>query len=164
MAYHDDLLQQAIDLVHKNPADPTQADLRRSVSAAYYSLFHFLISEAVNNWSRHDLRTILGRAFDHAPMKAASNRVLNTETFPFAGEDPVVVSQLRFVAKTFVQLQDKRHVADYDNTTFWTRIEALDQVKSTEKAFVAWTSIRNEPIAQAYLVSFLVKHRIPGTT
>ena len=39
MAYHDDLLQQAIDLANKNPAAPTQADLRRSVSAAYYLAF-----------------------------------------------------------------------------------------------------------------------------
>jgi hypothetical protein len=30
MAYHDDLLQQAVDLVSKDTADQTQADLRRS--------------------------------------------------------------------------------------------------------------------------------------
>jgi hypothetical protein len=56
-------------------------------------------------------------------------------------------------------LQDKRHTADYDNTTFWTRIEALAQVKDAEKAFAEWRLIRNERIAQEYLVSFLVKNR-----
>ena len=51
MAYHDELLQQARELVHKNPNNPTQADLRRSVSSAYYALFHLLIFEACLNWS-----------------------------------------------------------------------------------------------------------------
>lgn len=47
MPYHDELLQQAIDLVHRDLRDPTQADLRRSVSAAYYAVFHMLISETL---------------------------------------------------------------------------------------------------------------------
>jgi hypothetical protein len=70
-----------------------------------------------------------------------------------------IVAALRTVAKTFVQLQEKRHTADYDNATFWTRTEALAQVKSAEQAFSTWKSIRNEQIAQAYLVSLVVKKR-----
>jgi len=35
MSYRDDLLQLAIDLVHKNAGHPTQADLRRAVSTVY---------------------------------------------------------------------------------------------------------------------------------
>jgi hypothetical protein len=93
--------------------NPKQASLRRAVSTAYYAVFHFLISESVDNWNRNDLRASLGRAFDHAPMKGASNRVLNSKTFPFVGEDPEVVMNLKFVASAFVQLQDKRHIADY---------------------------------------------------
>jgi uncharacterized protein (UPF0332 family) len=159
VAYHGDLLQQAIQLVHKEPKNPRQASLRRGVSTAYYALFHLLISESVANWNRQDLRPSLGRAFDHGSMKGASYRVLNPQTFPFTGEDPVVVAKLRVVATAFVQLQDQRHTADYDNTTFWTRSEALKQVKTAEQAFVTWRAIRNEHIAQAYLVSFLVKNR-----
>jgi len=41
MAYHDDLLSQAVHLVHTAPS--TKASLRRAVSAAYYAVFHFLI-------------------------------------------------------------------------------------------------------------------------
>jgi hypothetical protein len=63
------------------------------------------------------------------------------------------------VAKTFAQLQEKRHIADYDNTTFWTRTEALTQVKSAEQAFNTWKPIRSELIAQAYLVSLAAKKR-----
>lgn len=159
MAYHDDLLGQALSLVHKEPRNPKQSSLRRAVSAAYYALFHLLISEAVANWSRVNLRAALGRAFDHNIMKAASNRLQDARQFPFTGEDLTVVAALKAVAKTFAQLQEKRHIADYDNTTFWTRTEALAQVKSAERAFATWKPIRNEQIAQAYLVSLVVKKR-----
>jgi uncharacterized protein (UPF0332 family) len=42
MAYHDDLLDQALKLVHEEPSNPKQAGLRRAVSAAYYAVFHLL--------------------------------------------------------------------------------------------------------------------------
>ena len=159
MAFHDDLLNQAIQLVHKEPKNPKQASLRRAVSTAYYALFHLLISESVANWNRANLRAALGRAFDHNVMKAASNRLLDTRQFPFAGEDPKVVTALKTVANAFAQLQEKRHTDDYDNTTFWTRTDALTIVKLAEQAFVSWKPIRNEQVAQAYLVSLVVKKR-----
>jgi len=159
MAYHDDLLRQAIQLVHKEPKNPKQASLRRAVSTAYYAVFHLLISEAVSNWSRVNLRAALGRAFDHGAMKAASKRIQEARQFPFVGEDPVTVAALKPVAKTFSQLQEKRHTADYDNTTFWTRTEALIHIKSAEQAFKTWKSIREAQIAQEYLVSLIVKKR-----
>lgn len=159
MAYHDDLLQQALQLVHKEPRNPKQASLRRGVSTAYYAVFHLLISEAVANWNRVSLRAALGRAFDHSIMKVASNRIQDTRQFSFNGEDPGTVAALRAVAKSFTQLQEKRHAADYDNTTFWTRTEALAQVKSAEQAFNAWKPIRSEQIAQAFLVSLVVRKR-----
>ena len=71
----------------------------------------------------------------------------------------MVVNRLRAVAETFSQLQEKRHTADYDNTTFWTRSEAVTHVKSAEQAFITWKTIRSERIAQDFLVSMLVKHR-----
>lgn len=155
MAYNDDLLTHALQLVHVSP--PSQLSLRRAVSAAYYAVFHFLISEATSNWSSSSLRTALGRAYDHGIMKTASNRILNTEKFPYTGEDPSIVFNLRFVGLTFSQLQDNRHIADYDLTKDLDQTEALSQVKSAEKLFTLWQSIRAEQIAQAYLVSLLVK-------
>lgn len=159
MAYHDDLLKQALLLVHNEPKNPKQASLRRSVSTAYYGLFHFLIQEIVANWSKLSSRPKLARAFDHKTMKAAANRVCNGREFPFVGENPNVVSSLRMVAQTFVRLQDKRHIADYDNSTSWTRTQAVREVNAAEQAFRIWKSIRNEQIAQDFLVSIFVKHR-----
>ena len=155
MAYHDDLLAQALQLVRVTP--PTQLTLRRAVPAAYYAVFHFLIAEATSNWNNVPLRSALGRAYDHGVMKTASNRVLNTRDFPFTGENPAVVADLRFVAQAFSQLQEDRHFADYNLTKDLDVIEALTQVKSAEKIFTIWPAIGRQQIAQAYLVSLLVK-------
>lgn len=159
MAYHDDLLRQALQLVHQEPKKPKQASLRRAVSTAYYVLFHLLIAEAVANWKQVELRAALSRAFDHRTMKAASNRIQNTTEFPFRGENPSVVESLRRIARTFAQLQQERHTADYDIATFWTRTEALAQVKSVERAFTEWRVIRSEPAAQQFLVLLIARKR-----
>lgn len=157
MAYHDDLLSQAVNLVHAAPSN--QASLRRAVSAAYYAVFHFLIAEATSNWNNVKLRTALGRAYDHGIMKTASNRLLNTRDFPFVGENPQVVARLRFVALAFTQLQEDRHFADYNLTKDLDPTDALNQVKSGERIFNIWPSIKSEQITQEYLVSLVVKNR-----
>ena len=155
MAYHDDLIAQALLLVHGKPQ--TQANLRRSVSAAYYSVFHLLIAEATSNWGNVALRTTLGRAFDHGPMKQASKRVSSHKESPFTGEDPLIVASLRYVAQTFTELQEHRHFADYNLTADLDPLDALAQVKSAEKVFHLWPQIRAHQIAQEYLVALVVR-------
>ena len=76
-----------------------------------------------------------------------------------AGEDPEVVRKLRKVAQGFVQLQQKRHLADYDNGTRWTPFEALQEVSIAREAFAVWATIRSEDLAQEYLVSLLIRPR-----
>lgn len=97
--------------------------------------------------------------FDHALMRKASQRLLDSRVFPFVGEDPKIVQDLKTVAQAFVQLQDKRHIADYHNGIRWTHVESLREVATARQAFLIWASIRNEDIAQEYLVSLLIKHR-----
>jgi hypothetical protein len=159
MAFHDDLLQPAIDLVNPQPIKLNQASLRRGVSTAYYALFHLLISETVANWSKTSSRDALGRMFDHALMRKVSSRISDANKEPFKGEDPMVVQNLRSVASTFVLLQDKRHIADYDNGTRWTQTEAREEVKKAAKAYTTWRLIRNQDITQDYLVRLLIKPR-----
>ena len=45
----DDLLLQAKHLQQLDKLKPKQANLRRAVSSAYYSLFHLLIDEATQH-------------------------------------------------------------------------------------------------------------------
>lgn len=157
MAYHDDLLSQALQLIHSLPS--TQASLRRAVSTAYYAVFHLLIAEAAANWNNVGLRPALGRAYDHGTMRAASNRLQDTREFPFAGQDPVAVKSVRLIAGMFSQLQQDRHFADYNLTKDLKPTDAISQVNSAVIIFEIWASVRTGQIAQEYLVSLVVKHR-----
>ena len=159
MAYHDGLLQQAKELVHRNPNNPTQADLRRSVSSAYYALFHLLIFEACLNWSNDISRPGLARMFDHGLMKKVSKRVTDAGKMPYAGEDPIIVGKLRSFAGLFVQLQEQRHEADYNIKDAWTLTQSLKEMLAANRAFVTWQEIRTEKISQDYLVSLLIRPR-----
>jgi hypothetical protein len=108
VAYHDELLAQAQSLAETSR--PNQANLRRSVSSAYYAVFHLLIAEAVSNWDSPDVRAFLSRGFKHAIMKSASTRKLALRP----STDDLVAENIQIVASHFVELQDARNFADYD--------------------------------------------------
>ena len=52
-------------------------------------------------------------------------------------------------------MQQKREEADYDTGKEWNQTEVLKQIDSVTAAFESWKAIREEPVAQAYLVSLL---------
>src|SRR3990172_1737151 len=78
-----DLLAQAKMLARHEPRRPKDANLRRSISASYYALFHFLIEECTRltigtTHNRVRLRQFAGRAFVHGKMKAVCEEFLKT--------------------------------------------------------------------------------------
>jgi hypothetical protein len=168
MAFPDDLLELAQDLADLHPESPHQASLRRAVSTAYYALFHLLISETTANWARPELRAILGRCFDHGPMKTASETKVSQINAAFKdnppeGAEKTVAIRLRTVANAFIQTQQRRNDADYNMAKGWTPVEVDKQIASVNEAFKTWNMIRDEAVAQAYLVSLLgAKERRPN--
>jgi len=168
MGFPDDLLELAQDLANLRPESPHQASLRRAVSTAYYALFHLLISETTANWARPELRAILGRCFDHGPMKTASETKvsqINTafKDNPPEGAEKTVAIHLRTVANALIQAQQRRNDADYNMAKEWTPVEVDKQIASVNEAFKTWDMIRDEAVAQAYLVSLLgAKERRPN--
>jgi uncharacterized protein (UPF0332 family) len=160
MAYADDLLELAQHLANLEPANPRQACLRRAVSTAYYALFHLLIFEATLNWGRPELRSELGRVFGHGKMKNASVEKrseldAHLKKNPIPSQELAVSKHLRTVADTFIQVQQRREEADYDTGKEWTQTDVLSQIDAVAAAFESWKAIREEPAAQAYLVSLL---------
>ena len=149
----DELLAAAPKLLD---GAPTQAAVRRSVSTAYYALFHLLIQEACANWARSEHRVQLGRAFEHKQMNAASERYrAKCKNAPVNS----VEEHLFEVADHFVALQQKRELADYDSSIELTAKQAMQTIREAEDAFRRWEIIRKEPIAQDYLVSLLFKEK-----
>lgn len=155
MAYHDDLIQHAIFLSELNsPDEPKQVDLRRAVSAAYYSLFHLLTTEAAQNWKHQSQRDRFARMFDHRRMKACSSRI-SSRPLPVDPGQISVVKNLKLVANSFVELQQARHTADYDNSKVWSRPQVWDVIILAQDAIAAWSNIRENEIAQEYLFDLM---------
>ena len=153
-----DLLEQARDLAIRDAGRPKQVNLRRAISASYYALFHFLIWEAV---LRMIPKTPVGlqnracRAFQHGEMRQVC--------LPFSrGTLPSVVAsllnttpstKLRYVAKTLVDLQERRHAADYDLAAHFYRSDTLRDIDHAEEAMTAWGRIRKSDEANVFLSS-----------
>jgi uncharacterized protein (UPF0332 family) len=147
MSYHNDLVEQAEHLARMDKKRPKQANLRRAVSSAYYALFHLLVSEASGYWKLEHQRATFARAFEHGKMKNACKKCGSSN------------NQLMSVTTTFVELQQYRHLADYDNSRSWTRVDVLDHISTVKRAFHAWEQIKNLPESQDFLLSLLVQER-----
>jgi hypothetical protein len=168
MSLHGDLLEQAgLLALGDDRGRPKQASLRRAISAAYYALFHLLVDEGSSLVARGNrlnaIRALVSRAFAHSEMKAAASS--------FAGGTPraaiaralgpsPVPGELKLVAKSFVQLQEARHWADYDVSRPIYRQQALDLVEMARKAFAAWEDVKKQEAAKLFLVSLLTFERV----
>jgi uncharacterized protein (UPF0332 family) len=149
--FPDDLLEQAYDLALKELTNPKQASLRRAVSTAYYALFHLLIDEAVSKWAVERQRSILARTFEHGKMKAICDDVVKA-----AKSGGTVAPELVTVARNFIQLQQHRHTADYDNSKQWSHTDALNVLTLASDAFHAWRGIAGVDAAQDFLLQLFL--------
>ncbi|REJ93503.1 MAG: hypothetical protein DWQ34_10465 [Planctomycetota bacterium] len=149
---YDDLIALAEHIVQIDAAGRTrQAHLRRAVSTAYYAVFHYLVHEACcaqigTQNSQRGYRHSLGRAFAHTTMKKACSSfgggTLRESVIKGLPRDAngnySVPREIRDIAATFTELQEKRHLADYDLSEPWRRSEVLtliDQAKSHVERF-----------------------------
>ena len=169
MSLHAELLKQAHFLARKEPKKPTQASLRRSVSASYYALFHLLVDEATKLMLagnvRGSLLDSLARAFHHSAMKQTAVAFTRRPIPPrlASGLDRQEVQQpLIDVATAFVQLQEPRHDADYNRALRFTRREALDLADLAQQAFLDWRQVRGSLPADAFLTGLLVYRHMQG--
>ena len=169
MSLHAELLKQARFLATKERKKPTQASLRRSVSASYYALFHLLVDEATRLMLagnvRGPLRDSLARAFRHSVMKQTAV-AFTRRSIPLrlaSGLDRRQVQQpLIDVASAFVQLQEARHDADYNRALRFTRREALDLADLVDQAFRDWREVRGSLQADTFLTGLLMYRHIKG--
>jgi hypothetical protein len=66
---------------------------------------------------------------------------------------------LQAVAKAFVELQQQRHLADYDLTEIFDRIDVLRIIEKTKTAMSDWNKVRNQPNANVFLAALLLNSR-----
>lgn len=151
-----DLQSQAVMLAKREPRRPKQATIRRSISTAYYALFHFLIEESTSllcgaGQNDESLRQLAGRAFVHGKMKTLCREFTKPGTQGVhellrAFWQPMGIStnaQIRLVAQNFIDLQELRHTADYDLSVFMSRQDALNAAQRVADAMSAWRSLKS---------------------
>jgi hypothetical protein len=160
MAYPDDLLQFAQEIASLHSDEAHQPSLRRALSTAYYALFHLLISDAISNCTDPQFRATLARAFDHGPMKQASEKKLSElndffDQRPPEGPERIIKYHLYNVAETFSQAQHNRNEADYNLLRECQPTQVSLLLEGIADAFKSWTIIRHEPVARDYLISML---------
>jgi hypothetical protein len=168
---HRQLLSQARRLAALDPMRPKQGNLRRAVSTAYYGLFHFLVDRASRSMfgrsnDRRPFRHVLARAFQHESMARACK--------PFAGgtlPDPIrralpagfaVPPDLRSVAQTFREAQQKRHLADYDLAWKFCRFDVLVFIRDVEQAIELFSTIGSQLETRFFLACLLAWERLEG--
>jgi uncharacterized protein (UPF0332 family) len=154
--YAKELLDLAVELQKQpvgRPGKLSTARARRSVSTAYYALFHFILDEATRSLlgTHHDLRSrrrTLARVFTHAGIKKALDKItrrkvdlsvrdllrprsLSTGDFP-------APDFARYLAKTFSEVRVKRHEADYDLNAPISKVDARITILKTLAAVTSW--------------------------
>lgn len=153
--YSHELLLQARMLATREPQRPKQASLRRSISASYYALFHFLAEEITRQivGAGHDqthLRHFAARAFVHGKMKEVCQEFAKTTPSSKLLKHwwnllPVATSpEVKTVAESFIELQNLRHAADYNFASSLAKQEAINAANRAQEAMTAWRQLQSK--------------------
>ena len=169
MNYHDELLRLAADALRDDAPPLTgQAAIRRTISTAYYALFHLLTSATAERLvgsapEARGLRATMRRAFGHVEMKDAAKGFASGRLSPkleAALRTDEVPVDLAVVATSFVNLQSKRHTADYDLSADLLPSDAREAVILAVRAGAAWERVRDTEPARVFLVALLLLRSI----
>jgi hypothetical protein len=158
------LFQQAYRLVTSQPGRPRQADMRRAISAAYYGLFHAIMTAATDQFVGKKNRDrvhygLVYRSVDHSRLRELCNQVRSRSDrikpyAPSGGFDPEIHA---FAAAT-VDLQEKRFIADYDVMARVNRSTALLSIASARAALARFNRADEEQ-REAFLSLLMFKPR-----
>jgi hypothetical protein len=158
----DDLLDHASRLIN---SAKTEADLRRGVSAAYYAVFHLLsaaVGSQVSPPTPQGMSGKIQRVLEHGAMRNAmeSFRTPKSCTTLSAniGIQCAFSPDIAEIAKAYGELQDARHLADYDvvdsNGTVglaW----ASDNFEKAKRLFDAWERAKSTEEAKLFLAALI---------
>ena len=163
---HQELLAQAKRLLAGPEEQPSDADIRRAISTAYYALFHamgYRISHEVVGAAPEDeqLRALVRRSLKHTDMRDAlkgfASGNLKSIYRDVVGE--YTSPALKTVADAFITLQQDRNKADYNVswrfTTTNAEVSIADAEKSIELLEHALADGGNKTFSKLFLVAIL---------
>ena len=182
-AYDQELLASADRLLSRRSGQRGKlpsARIRRSISTAYYALFHFLLEEAgllligVRNNLR-SRRRIFVRTFTHTGIKVALEKVKGANVDdsvadflrPLGGaQGPVAPPPFaQRMAAAFFDAQAKRHDADYDLNKALSETDARLLRSRVDRAIVDWRNAKtatDKDFKTALCMLMLLKGKLRG--
>ena len=80
---------------------------------------------------------------------------VSSRPLPIDAAEIPIATDLKIIADSFVKLQQARHTADYDNSKVWSRTQVWETIAQVEDAIAAWSNIREEEMAQDYLLDLM---------
>ncbi len=131
---------------------PSQAELRRSVSTAYYVVFHTLARAGADLFVGADKResaayALIYRSFNHGRIKSVcamlQSPTLNKSVQQQLDRDSISGAARNF-ANNFLSSQEARHLADYDPREEFRVSKAVDQIAITEAAIADFAAIPSD--------------------
>ena len=149
-----DLITTARGLSGLDRRRPTQANLRRAVSTAYYAVFHSLARAAADlliGRQRTVAWHLAYRALEHGSARNACLNKQAMQGFPH---------EIREFAETFVDLQKTRHQADYSYEAKYDRQDTLMAINRAENA-IGQLEGANIEHRREFIAHLLFKRRSP---
>ena len=153
----DHLLQIAADLAEASTRRPRRTDLCRAVSTAYYALFHCLArvcADALagkvgpNSNQRPAWRRVY-RALDHGEAKKRCRQAA-AQQFP---------REIGDFAETFISLQRRRHLADYDPDFPFSKSEVIEDIEQVQSVIARFSGAPRDHL-RAFSIHVLMKARV----
>lgn len=135
---------------------PSQSNLRRAVSTAYYAMFHCLAKSCADDFvggygstrSKHAWRQVY-RALEHGVSKKACIKTDIISKFP---------DEIIDFAAGYVSMQSKRHDADYDPNTKMYKADVLNDVTIVETLITKFQRVSKKD-RRAFAAHILFKPR-----
>ncbi len=159
----DSLLDHAHRLLN---GSPTTTDVRRSISATYYAVFHRLTidaAEQIGAGSAAALPDLIRRSAEHRSVRRVCEAIGAGPSARSKPLDALLVGPtppgLTSVAKAFIELQDARIAADYVLEHDPSLTQAQGCLLLAEDALARWAAIRTGMESRTFLVAVIMHDR-----
>lgn len=148
MLQPSEFLEVAKLLVSPTAGTPNDAEVRRSISTAYYALFHTVLTAGADRlFGAHERGrvgyVIVYRSFEHTRLKRVCEDAARSTVSPTLQRQigrTALDSRLRDFANAFVLLQASRHAADYDPAIILNQDDALAAIDRAENAMTSFAA------------------------
>ncbi len=138
--------QELIDACYKlvpqaaSTQQPSDADLRRAISAAYYALFHTLAASNADLIAGQPQSDISSYAWDRVYRRLDHGRAQNN----LRGILNRLSQNGQNFARIFIELKDQRDEADYNPNALIIRSDTLNAISRVETAIRDFAQLSEE--------------------